>query len=605
MTYAAESTLSDAGSNDDDDLADEFLGALTALGGSAGNGRLRETLEWDEASYEAVRADLLSRRLIVPGRGRGGSVALADESDAEPSGNGQAVSRAPRTRAPNGSRAASAPSSFEQAFRGIDDCLRKEAGCGTELDYTEQTSWLLFLKYLDGLEDDKAAVAALEGRSYSPILEEPYRWNSWAAPKNASDQLDHHAALTGDDLRDFVNLHLFPYLKGFKQSASGPNTIEYKIGEIFGELSNKISSGYNLREIIDVIDGLRFRSQAEKHELSMLYEEKIKRMGNAGRNGGEYYTPRPLIRAIVQVVNPQIGETVYDPAVGSAGFLCEAFEYMRQGGATGAELSTADLDTLQNRTFTGKEKKSLAYVIAIMNMILHGIEAPKIIHANTLTENLSDVQERDRFDVILANPPFGGSERKEVQQNFPIRSRETAFLFLQHFIRLLRAGGRAGVVIKNTFLSNTDNASVALRQKLLTDCNLHTVLDCPGGTFQGAGVKTVVLFFEKGAPTRRVWFYQLDPGRNLGKTNPLNDRDLAEFVALQKSFADSPKSWSVAADSIDPENWDLSVKNPHGDEAVALRSPQEIMAEIAALDAESAEVLGRIRQLLNSEKAHA
>jgi type I restriction enzyme M protein len=266
-----------------------------------------------------------------------------------------------------------------------------------------------------------------------------------------------------------VNQRLFPYLKGFKQRASGPNTIEYKIGEIFSELSNKISSGYNLREIIDGLDGLRLRSQAEKHELSMLYEEKIKRMGNAGRNGGEHYTPRPLIRAIVQVVNPITGETVYDPAVGSAGFLCEAFEFMRKGGASGAELSTADLDTLQTRTFTGKEKKSLAYVIAIKNMILHGIEAPKIIRANTLTENLSDVQERDRLDVILANPPFGGSERKEVQQNFEIRSGETAFLFLQHFIRLLRAGGRAGVVIKNTFLSNTDNASVALRQKLLTD----------------------------------------------------------------------------------------------------------------------------------------
>jgi type I restriction enzyme M protein len=162
----------------------------------------------------------------------------------------------------------------------------------------------------------------------------------------------------------------------------------------------------------------------------------------------------------------------------------------------------------------------------------------------------------------------------------------------------VRAGGRAGVVIKNTFLSNTDNASVALRQKLLTDCNLHTVLDCPGGTFQGAGVKTVVLFFEKGAPTRKVWFYQLDPGRNLGKTNPLNDRDLAEFVELQKTFADSLKSWSVAMDSIDPVSWDLSVKNPHVGEAVALRSPQEIMAEIAALDAESAEVLGRIRALV-------
>lgn len=601
LTYTADSPLSDADTGEQ--LHDEFLGALAALGGSAGNGRLRETLEWDEADYEAVKADLLSRRLIVPGRGRGGSVALADGSAVEASGNGEAASRTPRTRAPNGSRAATSssttPSSFEQAFRAIDDCLRKEAGCGTELDYTEQTSWLLFLKYLDGLEDDKAAVAALEGRSYSPILEEAYRWNNWAAPKNASGQLDHHASLIGDDLRDFVNVRLFPYLKRFKAQASEqPNTIEYKIGEIFGELSNKISSGYNLREIIDVIDGLRFRSQAEKHELSMLYEEKIKRMGNAGRNGGEYYTPRPLIRAIVQVVNPQIGETVYDPAVGSAGFLCEAFEFMRKGGSTGAELSTADLDTLQTRTFTGKEKKSLAYVIAIMNMILHGIEAPKVLHTNTLTENLSDVQERDRFDVILANPPFGGSERKEVQQNFEIRTGETAFLFLQHFIRLLRAGGRAGVVIKNTFLSNTDNASVALRQKLLIDCNLHTVLDCPGGTFQGAGVKTVVLFFEKGSPTQKVWFYQLDPGRNLGKTNPLNDRDLAEFVELQRTFADSPKSWSVDVDSIDPQSWDLSVKNPHGGEAAALRSPQEILAEIAALDAESADVLGRIRGLI-------
>ena len=595
LIYAAKNPLSDAGSNDD--LADEWLGALNALGGSAGNGRLRETLEWDEASYEAVKADLLSRRLIVSGRGRGGSVALADGSEREASGNGQAPSPAPRTRAPNGSRAASAPSSFEQAFRAIDDCLRKEAGCGTELDYTEQTSWLLFLKYLDGLEDDRAAVAALEGRSYAPILKEPYRWNSWAAPKDADGQ-PAKDALLGDDLRDFVNQEIFPYLGRFKDNEDNKGTIEYKIGQIFGEIRNKISSGYNLREIIDVIDGLRFRSQAEKHELSMLYEEKIKRMGNAGRNGGEYYTPRPLIRAIVQVVNPQIGESVYDPAVGSAGFLCEAFEFMRKGGSTGAELSTADLDTLQTRTFTGKEKKSLAYVIAIMNMILHGIEAPKVLHTNTLTENLSDVQERDRFDVILANPPFGGSERKEVQQNFEIRTGETAFLFLQHFLRLLRAGGRAGVVIKNTFLSNTDNASVALRQKLLTDCNLHTVLDCPAGTFQGAGVKTVVLFFEKGAPTRRVWFYQLDLGRNLGKTNPLNDRDLAEFVELQKTFADSPKSWSLAVDSIDPASWDLSVKNPHGGEAVAHRSPQEIMAEIAALDVESAEVLGRIRALV-------
>ena len=318
-------------------------------------------------------------------------------------------------------------------------------------------------------------------------------------------------------------------------------------------------------------------------------------MGNAGRNGGEYYTPRPLIRAIVRVVRPKIGDRIYDGAVGSAGFLCEAFDYLKDNNP---KRTTAQDRTLQERTFYGKEKKSLAYVIAIMNMILHGIEAPNIIHTNTLTENLADIQEKDRYDVVLANPPFGGKERNEVQQNFPIRTGETAFLFLQHFIKILKAGGRGGIVIKNTFLSNTDNASVSLRKLLLENCNLHTVLDCPGGTFIGAGVKTVVLFFEKGSPTRRVWFYQLEPGRNMGKTNPLNDADLAEFITLQKTFADSPKSWSVDAKSIDQTTFDLSVKNPNGGEEIAHRSPKKIMAEIAALDAESAEVLENIKALL-------
>src|SRR5579862_2909986 len=483
---------------------------------------------------------------------------------------------------------------FEQVFRNVDDVLRKEAGCTTELDYTEQTSWILFLKYLDALEEDRKTEAKLEGKKYAPLLEKQYQWESWAAPKGKDGKLDHNKALTGDDLRDFVNGKLFPYLHSFKQKASGPNTIEYKIGEIFGEIKNKIQSGYNLREIIDQIDELRFRSQTEKHELSHLYEAKIRNMGNAGRNGGEYYTPRPLIRAIIRVVKPKIGDRIYDGAVGSAGFLCEAFEYLK----TTKDLTTADVETLQTKTFFGKEKKSLAYVIAIMNMILHGIEAPNIIHTNTLTENLADIQEKDRIDVVMANPPFGGSERKEVQQNFPIRTGETAYLFLQHFIKMLKAGARGGMVIKNTFLSNTDNASVNLRKLLLESCNLHTVLDCPGGTFQGAGVKTVVLFFDKGAPTRKIWYYQLDPGRNLGKTNPLNDDDLAEFVKLQKSFADSPKSWTVHVKDIDRGTYDLSVKNPNGGEEISHRSPPEIMDEITALDAESAKVLSNIRSLL-------
>ena len=336
---------------------------------------------------------------------------------------------------------------FEQAFKNIDDVLWKEAGCASELDYTEQTSWLLFLKFLDGLEQDKAAMAALEGKKYSYILDAPFRWDSWAAPKDANGKLDHNAAQTGDDLRDFVDRKLFPYLHGFTDKANGANTLEYKIGEIFGEIKNKIHSGYNLREVIDHIDELRFRSQTEKHELSHLYEAKIKNMGNAGRNGGEYYTPRPLIRAMVQVVQPRIGETIYDGAVGSAGFLCEAFDYL----SSSKKLSTSDLKTLQERTFYGKEKKSLAYVIAIMNMILHGIEAPNIIHTNTLTENLADVQDKDRYDIVLANPPFGGKERKEVQENFSIKTGETAFLFLQHFLKMLKPGGRAAVVIKTPF----------------------------------------------------------------------------------------------------------------------------------------------------------
>ena len=482
---------------------------------------------------------------------------------------------------------------FEQTFKNIDDILHKDAGCTSELDYTEQSSWLLFLKYLDALEHDKAAEAELEGKATTFILAERFRWNSWAAPKTADGRPDHNAAMTGDDLREFVDGQLFPYLAGFKQRASGPNTIEYKVGEVFGEIKNKVQSGYNLRDVIDLVDGLRFGSQTEKHELSHLYEAKIKNMGNAGRNGGEYYTPRPLIRAMIQVLAPKIGERIYDGACGSAGFLCEAYEHLLPQAT-----KAADLKTLQTRTFYGREKKSLAYVIAVMNMILHGIEAPNIVHANTLADNLSDIQDRDRYDVILANPPFGGKERKEVQQNFPIKTGETAFLFLQHFIKTLKAGGRAGIVIKNTFLSNTDNASTSLRKLLLESCNLHTVLDCPGGTFQGAGVKTVVLFFEKGASTRRVWFYQLNPGRNMGKTNPLNDGDMVDFIERQKTFADTAQSWSVEVAGIDTGTYDLSVKNPSGGDEVALRTPADILDEIAALDAESAEVLATIRGLV-------
>lgn len=488
---------------------------------------------------------------------------------------------------------------FEQTFKNIDDILHKDAGCSSELDYTEQTSWMLFLKYLDDLEHEKSLEAELMGEEYQYIIDAQHRWCVWAAPKDDNGDFDHNNALTGSDLIDYVDTELFPYLKGFKQRADNPDTIEYKIGEIFGEIKNKIQSGYSLRDALEKVDELRFRSQEEKHELSHLYETKIKNMGNAGRNGGEYYTPRPLIRAMIDVVQPQIGETIYDGAAGSAGFLCEAYDYLRQGGSEKKELSTSDLKTLQERTFYAKEKKSLAYVIAIMNMILHGIEAPNVIHTNSLAENLQDIQPANQHDVILANPPFGGKERKEVQQNFPIKTGETAFLFLQHFIKSLKPGGRAAVVIKNTFLSNTDNnAPIALRKELLENCNLHTVLDCPAKTFLGAGVKTVVLFFTKGEPTQNIWYYQLDPGRSLGKTNPLNDNDLQEFVSLQKGFEESEKSWSLAVTDIDQATYDLSVKNPNAEEEAPLREPNAIIEEIIALDKESEAILAKIQELV-------
>ncbi|MCM8534624.1 MAG: type I restriction-modification system subunit M [Lentisphaeraceae bacterium] len=485
---------------------------------------------------------------------------------------------------------------FENTFKNIDDILHKDAGCSSELDYTEQTSWMLFLKYLDDLEKDKALTAELLDIDYEYIIDAEHRWGKWAAPKDAEGNFDHNNADTGDDLMEYVDGELFPYLKGFKQRAVSPDTIEYKIGEIFGEIKNKIQSGYSLRDCLEKVDELRFRSQEEKHELSHLYETKIKNMGNAGRNGGEYYTPRPLIRAMVDVVNPKIGETIYDGAAGSAGFLCEAFDYLRKRDED--KLSTSDLKTLQEKTFYAKEKKSLAYVIAIMNMILHGIEAPNVIHTNTLGENLSDIQPSNQHDIILANPPFGGKERKEVQQNFPIKTGETAFLFLQHFMKTLKPGGRAAIVIKNTFLSNADNASVALRRELLENCNLHTVLDCPAKTFLGAGVKTVVLFFTKGEPTEKVWYYALDPGRSLGKTNPLNDNDLKEFVTLQKKFKSSEKSWSVKVADVDVETYDLSVKNPNIEEEAPLREPTAIIEDIIALDKESESILVSIKGLL-------
>ena len=306
---------------------------------------------------------------------------------------------------------------YDAAFKNIDDALWKDAGCGSELDYVEQISWLLFLKYLSDLESERKTRAELDGTTYEPIIASAYTWNEWAYPMSEGD-LDDNKALTGDDLVTFVDQELFPYLGRLKQTSASHNTIQYKVGEIFGEIRSKFRSGYILRDVIEQMQALSFNTQTSRHELSQLYETRIRRMGNAGRNGGEYYTPRPLIRAMIKLIDPKVGETIYDGAVGSAGFLCEAYEHMRSD-----DLSATEFETLQTKTFYGQEKKGLAYIIGLINLILHGIEAPNIVLSNSLNQNVMDIQEAERHDIILANPPFGGSERKEVQQNFPIQKK--------------------------------------------------------------------------------------------------------------------------------------------------------------------------------------
>ena len=483
---------------------------------------------------------------------------------------------------------------FEQVFKNIDDTLWKDAGCSTELDYAEQSSWILFLKWLDDAEKEKETKAKLDNKTFNPVLSEEYSWSSWAVVKSKDGKVVFNKNLTGPDLKKFVDEKLFPYLSSFREKAENIDTLEYKIGEIFSELKNKLQDGYTLRDVINEVDKLEFKSNEQKHELSALYEEKIKNMGNAGRNGGEYYTPRPLIKSIVKVINPKVGETIYDGAVGSAGFLVEAFEHIQQSKS----LTTSELKILQTKTFYGAEKKTLAYIIGIMNMILHGIESPNIVHRNTLETNIQEIQNKDRVDVILANPPFGGKEKTNIQENFPIKTGETAYLFLQHFIKKLKVGGRCGVVIKNTFLSNTDNASISLRKQLLEECDLFAVLDLPGGAFLGTGVKTVVLFFEKGKPTENVWYYQLNVGRNMGKTNSLNEKDLSEFVEMAKTKELSNNSWSVDVATIRKDTWDLNVNNPNIVEEVDNRKPQEIIKEIEELDVQATKALQSIKKLL-------
>lgn len=481
---------------------------------------------------------------------------------------------------------------IQAEFKRIDNILFEDAGTNGANDYMAQMSWILFLKYLDDLEETRQTEATFHGEPYEPLFKEEFQWDIWAAPKK-DGKPDITAQLTGDDLVEFVNQKLFPYLKSFKNAESDTKSLIYKIGEIFGEVSNKIISGRNLREVIDIIDQLQFQTQDELDQLSALYEDRLKLMGGAGRSG-EYYTPRPLIQAIVQAVDPKLFKTIYDGAAGSAGFLTESYAYLRKKVTRSGELKA-----LKESTFFGKNKKPEPYLLGTMNMILHGIESPNMFHGNTLNEDTRAIQEKDRYDYILANPPFGGNERPELRRNFKVQSSETANLFLQHFMKKLRTGGEAAIVIKNTFLTNEPTGATGkIRRELLSGYNLHTILDLPGGVFSATGstgVKTVVLFFRKGEPTQEIWYYQLNPGRNLGKTKPLNIHDFDDFLAKYETRETSENSWVIKAEELDKTTLDLGVKNPNQPEAELLKDPQEILENIKQIDNEIKNILNELK----------
>lgn len=478
-------------------------------------------------------------------------------------------------------------------FDKIDKILRRDDGLSTPLHYVEQTSWILFLKFLEDLEKSNSDANELAGIDYHYVIPEQFRWSAWAVPKKNDGSIDHNKKLQGDDLIDFVNNKLFKHLSKLGD-VSESNSLAFKVGEIFSGIKQLIEDGKNLRDIIEIVDNFKFNSSEDKHEMSNIYEDRIKQMGNAGRSGGEYYTPRPLIEAMVKVINPQVGEVIFDPSCGSGGFLAEAYKFL----ISKDNLTTEDVEFIKYKALIGKEKKALPFIIGNMHLILSGIPSPNIIRTNTLSENVMQIESKDKVDIILANPPFGGDENESVQFNFPIKTSATENMFMQYFIKNLKQGGRAAIVIKNTFLTNDDNATKAIRQELLTECNLHTILDMPKGTFLGAGVQTVVLFFIKGEATKDIWYYQLNPGRNLGKTNALNINDFKDFLDLSLEKPDSENSWIVKHDDLDKDNYDLAVLNPNKVEEVDNRTPQEIIAEIEELDVQAAKALKAIKELL-------
>ncbi|MDD2745515.1 MAG: class I SAM-dependent DNA methyltransferase [Candidatus Gracilibacteria bacterium] len=474
---------------------------------------------------------------------------------------------------------------MQQHINRITDILRRDDGISGAMHYTEQISWILFLKFLDDYESSQADAADLDGREYTYIIESQYRWSEWIARDNRH--------FSGDDFKEFINKELFPYFKRFRNVDGDYHSIKYKIGEIFYFLDNRIESGHTIREVVNIIDGMNFQKQEDLFELSKIYEDLLQGMGNDGGNSGEFYTPRAIIKLIVDIVDPKVGDTIYDPASGSCGFLIEAFHHIRPQITTDKELSF-----LSHSTFFGNEKTPLAYILGVMNMILHGVHNPNISKTNTLTTNIRDIQEKDRYDIILANPPFGGKEKEQIQQNFIFPTTATEMLFLQHIAKMLKTSGRTGIVVPEGVLFNTSEAFKNIKKEILENYNLHTIISLPAGVFLPySGVKTNIIFFDRVGVTRDIWYHEINLGRKLTKNKPISYAEIKEVVELQKNRSITENSWIVPVGSI--KDYDISAKNPNTANKIVVEAPDSILARVGErgnhLEKLYGELLGMIR----------
>lgn len=447
------------------------------------------------------------------------------------------------------------------------DIMRRDDGTTGVMEYMEQLSWLLFLRLFEAIEDRYEIEAKLGEREYRRVIDGDYRWTAWT-----------RRDWRGEDIIHFVDQEFFGYLRSLSGTPER-NTI----ANIFSNISgNRMKSPYNLRDVIAIIDQIDFQDVDDTHVVSQVYEDLLLRMGREGGVAGEFYTPRPIVRFMVKLVNPQVGERVYDPFCGSAGFLVESYKHM-------LSLRTptlADHERLQRETFHGQEKKPLPCLLGMMNAILHGVLTPNISRKNTLEENIRNIPEGQRFDIILTNPPFGGRENRQIQQNFPIQSQATELLALQHVMKKLRVNGRCGIVMPEGVLFRGD-AFAQVKRELLDNFNLHTIVSLPAGVFanvtaSGQGPKTNLVFFDRTGPTKEVWYYDLQPpnGHKYTKANPIQDEHVEDAWTKWRQGAASEVSWVATRSDIAARGYDLTARNPNRAEEEDSRTPEELVAGI-------------------------